>query len=330
MPSGQSEQQPQAQNNNTVDMNGFEPPRPGGVIVPNAEPIMPSAVGAAMQQDGITASPTADEDTPSSSLPSQAAVRAIIEQATQHTLQAEQAEQSEASGKKLDDTTPLVAPLEIQKPDPIFATAGQQSLVDTSGDVSSTKGNRPNRVVRSLVSAAVILVLVALSAGAFYFVRTKSAKNVPGNPSSVDSSVTSQTPQSNVPASTPPSTPAVNQPVSNPAPKIAGDTERKNDIDALFKQLDTYYVSKGKYPTLTEMNTPTFRSQYLPSLTLDQLKDPAGTAAQLVGAPTKNAYAYAVTNDQGQQCDNKLVECQFFTLTAVFSTGESYVRRAVE
>lgn len=48
----------------------------------------------------------------------------------------------------------------------------------------------------------------------------------------------------------------------------ARDSERKSDIAALQKVLEVYYVDSGRYPSRTDMQNPTWRSESL--ITSDQ------------------------------------------------------------
>lgn len=93
------------------------------------------------------------------------------------------------------------------------------------------------------------------------------------------------------------------------------DTERQTDIKALHGQLEAYYAQNGRYPTLTDMNTDTFRSTSMKGLDDEALQDPKGSAQTLVAAPAANSYAYAVTPTG---CDNTTTggDCTGYTLTA--------------
>lgn len=96
----------------------------------------------------------------------------------------------------------------------------------------------------------------------------------------------------------------------------ARNTERETDIKALQGQIEAYYAQKGKYPTLDNMNDTTFRSDNMKGLDAEALKDPKGSAQQLVATPAANSYAYATdpadcTNDSGNDCTG-------YTLTATY------------
>lgn len=96
----------------------------------------------------------------------------------------------------------------------------------------------------------------------------------------------------------------------------ARNTERETDIKAIHGQVEAYYAQEGKYPTLTDLNSDTFRDDNMKGLDEEALKDPKGTAATLVGAPAANGYAYVATPTG---CDNATGgDCAGYTLTATY------------
>jgi len=108
----------------------------------------------------------------------------------------------------------------------------------------------------------------------------------------------------------------------------ARDTERKTDIKALHGQLEAYQAQNGKYPTLANVNDPTFRSTNMKGLDAAALADPKNPASQtLVAAPAANAYAYAVAP---AACDNGAGgDCTSYTLTATLEGGGTYVKQSL-
>jgi general secretion pathway protein G len=92
------------------------------------------------------------------------------------------------------------------------------------------------------------------------------------------------------------------------------DTERQTDIKAIYGQVEAYYAQNGYYPSLTQLNTATFRSDNLKGLDDAALKDPKGSAATLVASPVAASYAYEATP---ASCDNTGANlCTGYTLTA--------------
>lgn len=105
--------------------------------------------------------------------------------------------------------------------------------------------------------------------------------------------------------------------------KKARDADRKSDANAIYSQVEVYFAQNGKYPTLTEMNSSSFRSANLKGLQDDALTDPKGSGATLVSSPTANAYAYSNTPSG---CDNSSTDCAGFTLTATLENGGTFVK----
>jgi hypothetical protein len=104
------------------------------------------------------------------------------------------------------------------------------------------------------------------------------------------------------------------------------DTERQTDIRALHGQIEAYYAQNGRYPTLNDMNSMTFRDQNLIGLDDEALKDPKGTAAILAAKPAKNIYSYDVTGSGNKACNNTNVDCAKYTLTATLDNGSTYTK----
>ncbi len=108
----------------------------------------------------------------------------------------------------------------------------------------------------------------------------------------------------------------------------ARDTERKTDINALHGQLEPYQAQNGKYPTLVNVNDPTWRATNMKGLDHAALADPNNAGSQiLVAAPAANNYAYAVTP---AGCDNGTGgDCTQYTLTATLEGGGTYVKQSL-
>lgn len=106
--------------------------------------------------------------------------------------------------------------------------------------------------------------------------------------------------------------------------KKGRDADRKSDINAIDSQVEVYFAENAKYPSLTDMNTASFRSANLKGLSDDALTDPKGSGPTLVGAAASNAYAY-ITTPSG--CDNGTGgDCTGFTLTATLESGGTFTK----
>lgn len=97
--------------------------------------------------------------------------------------------------------------------------------------------------------------------------------------------------------------------------KKARDSERQTDINAIHGQVEAYYAQNGKYPTLANLNDPTFVSGTLKGLDPAALKDPKGSVSTLSATVADNVYAYVVLP---ANCDNAQggTDCATYTLTA--------------
>lgn len=106
----------------------------------------------------------------------------------------------------------------------------------------------------------------------------------------------------------------------------ARDTERQTDIKALYGQVEAYYVQNNKYPTLSDLNDPTWRTANLKGLASEAFRDPQGSTSSLESSPRKGSYAYVASAKDGSQCDNTAKDCTDYTLTAILENGAPYTK----
>lgn len=111
------------------------------------------------------------------------------------------------------------------------------------------------------------------------------------------------------------------------AKSSAKDTERKTDIKIIQGHVEAYWATNGYYPTLANLNDPTWRKNNLVDFDHEYIKDPNGTSAKLVPAPAAKAYAYQVSP---AGCDNKAKDCTSYKLTAILDNGENYSEVSLE
>ena len=105
------------------------------------------------------------------------------------------------------------------------------------------------------------------------------------------------------------------------------DSERKNDIDGLNVQVQIYQAEKGVYPTLAELNNPSFRKANLKTLDPANLQDPKGKNQILVAIPQPKAYAY---QPAPAGCDNAAHgACTGYSLTAELEAGGTYSKSSL-
>src|SRR3989344_151464 len=112
----------------------------------------------------------------------------------------------------------------------------------------------------------------------------------------------------------------------------ARNTKRQTDINTLHSQVEAYYAQKGRYPTLTNINTPAFITANMKGLDPATLCDPkAGTTTcTLADNPAANTYAYHVRAADGTTaCDNTTTDCGNYVLTATLETSGTYVKNSL-
>ena len=104
----------------------------------------------------------------------------------------------------------------------------------------------------------------------------------------------------------------------------ARNAERESDIKAIHTQLEAAFQELNAYPTLTELNTASWRATNMKSLDPEALKDPKGSAQTLVGTATATAYGFESTKDDGTSCNSG--ECTKYSLTAKRESGTDYTK----
>jgi hypothetical protein len=110
----------------------------------------------------------------------------------------------------------------------------------------------------------------------------------------------------------------------------AADATRQTDIQSLQTQLEAYYTTAGNYPSLTDMNSASWRAANMPGLDPTALQDPSGSSKTLVSHPTAKAYAYNVTTTSGASCEANDTQCGKYTLTATLSDGSVATLQSLE
>ena len=97
--------------------------------------------------------------------------------------------------------------------------------------------------------------------------------------------------------------------------------ERQRDVQDVYQQLEAYYVENSEYPTLAQMNSPTWVSTNMKTLNKASLQDPDSKSYLLAATPTKNAYAYEVTAINGSACNDTTIVCAHYSLVATLQGG---------
>ncbi len=115
----------------------------------------------------------------------------------------------------------------------------------------------------------------------------------------------------------------------------ARNSQRQTDINAIDSHVEAFQAEFGYYPTLADLQNPTFVSTYLKGLDPEALKDPKGGA--IAATATATAYSYVASGAAG--CVNTTVSdptaasttnngCDSFTLTAKLESGSDYVKKS--
>lgn len=107
----------------------------------------------------------------------------------------------------------------------------------------------------------------------------------------------------------------------------SNDVERKTDINALHGQLEAYQAQYAFYPTLSDINSASWRSENMKGLDDESLKDPKGTETRLGSSPTANSYFYEPSPSGCDNADGG--QCTSYTLTASLETGGTYVKQSL-
>lgn len=100
----------------------------------------------------------------------------------------------------------------------------------------------------------------------------------------------------------------------------ARNSKRVSDIKSLQTHLEAFFSQNGYYPSLTDMNSTTWRNSNMKSLDTTALTEPSNssTSSLLVTAPSTKAYAYAVADSKGASCESNDKNCAKYTLTATY------------
>jgi len=98
----------------------------------------------------------------------------------------------------------------------------------------------------------------------------------------------------------------------------ARNSQRQSDLQALQTQLEAFYSQNGYYPTLTDINTESWRATNMKNLDKNAMIDPSNAtqSATLVASPAAKSYSYEVTDSAGGSCTGDT--CAKYTLTATY------------
>lgn len=107
----------------------------------------------------------------------------------------------------------------------------------------------------------------------------------------------------------------------------ARNSKRASDIKSLQTHVEAFFSQSGYYPSIADLNLPSWRATNMKSIDPNALKDPSstcdpspasGSSTCIVAAPVAKAYAYAVTKADGSSCESDDTTCAKYTLTATY------------
>jgi len=111
----------------------------------------------------------------------------------------------------------------------------------------------------------------------------------------------------------------------------ARNTERETDIKAIHGQVEAYYAQNGRYPSLSDLQSDSFRTSNLQGLDAGALTAPNQSGNNVVGsgAATSN-YEYVTTPTTCDSTEGGATpDCTDYTLTATLEGGGTFVREGL-
>ncbi len=118
------------------------------------------------------------------------------------------------------------------------------------------------------------------------------------------------------------------------------DNARIADITTeLQTNIEAFYSQNMYYPSLKDINNPTWRNTNLPKLPASAIKDPSWTPSNkactvnsqpiLIKKAQPGCYGYAPTNN-GSSCEAADTTCNQYTLTASLEQGGLYIKTQLD
>ncbi len=117
------------------------------------------------------------------------------------------------------------------------------------------------------------------------------------------------------------------------------NSSRETNITTIQGALELYYAQTSTYPTLNELNTPSWVQAHLRDVTTRLLKDPgwassvkactSGGQSVLISHPAIDCYGYQPIASDGSACDNNKKICAHYTLTAELEGGGKFAKSSL-
>ena len=109
----------------------------------------------------------------------------------------------------------------------------------------------------------------------------------------------------------------------------ATDTARRKGLKAVQAQLEAYFIQTGRYPLLSQLNSPDWVVTNMPDLKQVLKANPDHIAQTQATKPAAKQYSYQVYADGSEaSCEATPARCIVYVLTATLSNGSSYVLRS--
>lgn len=106
----------------------------------------------------------------------------------------------------------------------------------------------------------------------------------------------------------------------------ARNSQRQTDINAVDSHVEAFYAQNGYYPTLQDLQTPSFLTANMKGLDPQALVDPKGGSTTIGATTSGTQYSYVATG--ASNCVNTTASdptsnggCDSFTLTATLEGG---------
>jgi hypothetical protein len=211
-------------------------------------------------------------------------------------------------------TTPQPATQVLPQDQPQASAQSAQVIVGMGGGGIPPVSKQSNGKKIILIVTGVVLV-VCLLGGALYALTSKKEASDESS-SQQESSRANKVSESKVTSST--------------KQQKMNDVDIKTNLKHDQVLLEMYYndnaseaTGSGYYPTLANLNDPTFRQSHgLGSISFD----PSDTTKVFADSPGANVFAYI---PQPASCDNAMVPCTGYSLVAVLSSGEKIEKKSL-
>lgn len=109
-------------------------------------------------------------------------------------------------------------------------------------------------------------------------------------------------------------------------PAVTLDVQRKKQLSEIHTTFRDYFNQTGSYPSLSNINDPSWVATNLAGLDPDTLRDPVGTSQAVLGAPKPASFAYQVANGTGKDACINTAEnpCLHYYFVTVLSNNQQY------